>query len=484
MKRHINIYKAVRFIMCIVILLFTYACNLTGSIDDIKPKYKLSEETTYSDATKVEAALSGVYSAWRGLGIGYSETLMLSGYYQPSSAGGQGTDLLENNVDVNGHKLDNYYSDYYIMVQRAGFLIKALQSDKEIIGLSEDRRKEIEAEARLNRAMAHFFLLRSFGQFYDVNSELGIVARTEPITENTGYPRNTVQETYDIILADIEFGVLNAPLTASYFGLVTRSTAKALKAKVLLYMNRWTEAADLALEVINSGKYELMDQYEDIYSAGFKSEEVIFSPISIYWSQVYYSGSYWHAPSEALKQLADKNYDDGDPLTPIDTDGDITTGGGFDPRFAFAHALLNLPHGVYNAKYPFIIGIDGNQANSHFILRLAEMYLIYAEAKARIANDVDADALDKLNVIRARAGIDPIAPATKAELLEAIRIEKSLEFFGEFNQPWFDMIRYHIHGDLNISDLKPTITNNNQLILPFPVSALTGNSSLEQNPGY
>ena len=90
----------------------------------------------------------------------------------------------------------------------------------------------------------------------------------------------------------------------------------------------------------------------------------------------------------------------------------------------------------------------------------------------------------KLNAIRYRAGLLEISTSSKAEFLEAIRIEKQLELFGEFNEPWFDMVRYYILGDLNISDLKSEITSDNQLILPFPDAALSGNGGLIQNPGY
>ena len=163
---------------------------------------------------------------------------------------------------------------------------------------------------------------------------------------------------------------------------------------------------------------------------------------------------------------------------------DILTGEGFDPRFAYAHATLNLGMLISNNKYSFE-SVSGQQSGSHFILRLGEMYLIYAEAKARLSASgiIDTDALAKLNDIRNRAGLSDVTPATKAELLEAIRLEKQLELFGEFNEPWFDMVRYHILGDINISDIKSTITTDDQLILPYPMNALSGNSGLVQNPG-
>lgn len=457
------------------ILLLTYSCELIRPVEDIKPFYKLTEENTFTDATKTEAVLNGVYTAWRGSNINYftAQTMLLSGNYQPSSAGQEESDLFDNNVDVASSNLCYYYTEYYGLIQWANFVIKAMQSDIEIPGLSAIRRTEIEAEARLHRVMAHFFLLRNFGQFYDVSSELGIMLSNAPLGGPINTPRSGVQDCYDFILNDLDFAMANAPATATV-GRLSRHAAKAMKAKVLLYTKDWAGAAALALETINSGVYELKTDFRTLYAEGYRSKEVIFSPISIFPYGIDYSGSFTNLPGQSLKSAADKSVG-------TSSDGNLTTGEGFDSRFVYAH--ITSPLGVFNNKYPFPYVID-QQYNSQFILRLGEMYLVYAEAKARTATGIDSNALAKLNAIRKRAGLPDATPATKAELLEAIRVEKQLELFGEFNEPWFDLVRYHILGDINISNFKSTITNNNQLILPYPTLALAGNGGLVQNPGY
>ncbi len=470
--------KKIKYIIITLgIMIFMHSCDLTGSVDEIKPFYKLTEENLFTDAEKTESVLSGVYTGWRQNRLSrltsFNGTL-LSGNYT-------GDEALETNNVSPDHSYVEGYGEYYGLIQRANYLIKALQSEQEIPGLTAIRRLEIEAEARLQRAMGHFFLLRSFGQFYDLNSQYGIVIRSTPVSGNEDMPRATVQQAYDQIISDLDYAMINAPATADA-GRLTKYAAKAFKAKVLLYTEDWNGAASLALEVINSGVYELKSDFRDLYAEGYKSKEVIFSPISIYPNLEVYLARF-ESPGLLLKQAADKGHDDGDPLTDIDSDGDLVTGKGFDPRFAYAHATSTLPSGVYNNKYVFPLRAPGQQ-NSLFILRLGELYLIYAEARARVGSGVDTDALARLNAIRQRAGLSDAAPATKAELLEAIRLEKNLELFAEIGEPWFDMVRYHILGDINISDIKSTITNNNQLILPIPTLALSGNGGLVQNPGY
>ncbi len=470
--------KKIKYIITILgMVAFISSCDLTGSVEEIKPLYKLTQENLFTDAKKTESVLNGVYAAWRKdlLFISYMG-MPLSGNY---SFGDEG--YLTNNVNIDHHYLHYGYKDCYGLIQRANYLIIALQSDLGIPGLSVARRIEIEAEARLQRAMAHFFLLRAFGQFYDTGSDYGIVIRSAPVSGNEDMPRSNVQQAYDFILSDLDYAIAKAPAIAGY-GRLTKHAAKAFKAKVLLYIKDWSEAASLALEVINSGIYELKSDFRDIYAEGYKSEEVIFAPISVYPNL---EASVWvvDTPEPLLKSAADKGYDDGDPLTDIDSDGDLLTGNGYDPRFAYAHATSTLPSGVYNNKYTFSLNTPGQQ-NSPFILRLSEIYLIYAEARARSGSGVDSDALTKLNTIRQRAGLSDVSPATEAELLEAIRLEKNLELFAELGEPWFDMVRYHILGDINISNIKSTITNNSQLILPIPTLALSGNGGLVQNPGY
>ncbi|HHV13941.1 MAG: SusD family protein [Firmicutes bacterium ADurb.Bin080] len=458
-------------------IILTGSCEVLDSVENIKPLYRLTEETTFTDAKKTEAVLNGVYTAWKNSSINIftAQTMLLSGNYTTTSS--IGVDASINRVDVTSSYLSSYYRAYYSLLMRANYLIKALEADFEIPGLNQARRTEMKAEARLQRAMAHFFLLRNFGQFYNLNSDLGIVLQEAPLTGTPDNPRSGVLACYNSILLDIDYAMANAPISARSYGLLTRDAAKAMKAKVLLYMGDWTEAARLALEIINLPTYELETDFKSIYGNGFKSKEVIFSPVSIYPAHIDRPGSSTFSPGPLLISTADKSV--GDP-----NDGDPVTGEGFDPRFAYAHAQDNVALMRPNNKYPFG-SVTGEQANSLFILRLGELYLIFAEAKAREAvTGVDSEALAKLNAIRYRAGLLEISTSSKAEFLEAIRIEKQLELFGEFNEPWFDMVRYYILGDLNISDLKSEITSDNQLILPFPDAALSGNGGLIQNPGY
>jgi hypothetical protein len=447
------------------------SCDVAQPLDDLEPKYQLVEENTYTDAGKVEAALNGVYAGWRTTGTWYhpGNMMALSGNYTYI----YGNDYDLNNVQPDERNNKDAYSSYYQMIQRSSFLIDNLSGDQEIASLDSDRRLEIEGEARLSRAMCHFALLECYGQFYDLSSQYGIVIRESAARELETPARNTVQESYDAIIADLNFAIENAPVTNVHYKF-SQTVAKAWKAKVLLYMGDYANAAATALDVMGDANYSLEATYADIFSNGYNSQEVLFSPLIKAWTE-YTSvlvGNYYVVGS--IKNIADNE---------AAGVGDDVTGAGYDSRYAFTH-IEGVNMGKPNQKYAFRPGSEGEQGNSLYNMRLAEVYLIYAEAMARNASGVDAEAVLKLNEIRTRAGMPAKSPASKAELIEAIRIEKALELHNEMAQPWFDMVRYHKLGDINISDIKSAITNDDQLILPIPKSALAGNNALVQNPGY
>src|SRR5699024_7120511 len=159
-----------------------------------------------------------------------------------------------------------------------------------------------------------------------------------------------------------------------------------------------------------------------------------------------------------------------------------------DPRLGLTQAPAS---GI--AKYSQSQWIPINNA-THIHLRLAEVYLIYAEAAARISKtglpgdpDFD-DAVKRLNFIRKRVGLKDKSPSTRKELLQDIRIEKLLELWGENGESWFDIVRYAVEaGDVSFAtNIKPSIKDEHQYIMPIPYAELGSPNGDEviQNPGY
>lgn len=469
MKKHIN-----KIIALSLIVLFS-GC----AIDDIEPENQLTHDNAIYDEASAERVLNGVYDLGREFDISFFP-LHLAAYGNEGLINGSlsGMNGVNNNeVPVQNPFLANVYNGNYKVINTANFLIEELEKGK-AEGITEEKKEELIAQAKILRASYYFDLLRYFGEYYDTSSPHGIVLSTEFSISLEAKPRSGVQEVYNQILDDLEYGVTHGPSVVEHFK-VGKVVAEALQAKVFLYMKDYTQAANLALQVINNDEgYILESDYASIFTNTYNSSEVLFAPVhgsgsegGTQMDQI--SNTTYSSNLQALADAQVNGPDDGDLAGP---------GENYDPRFSYAYAEAT--QGVNGqGKYPFISNANG-QNNTLYHLRLAEFYLIYAEAETRKDGGDLSIALDYLNQIRTRAGVEPKASTTKAELLEDIREEKLLELFYEKGEPLFDLVRYSTIGDLNAEDIKPTLDQEFKYIMPIPEKALVGNNNLNQNPGY
>ncbi|MEC3907098.1 RagB/SusD family nutrient uptake outer membrane protein [Tamlana sp. 2201CG12-4] len=482
MKNIKFIYKYLIFLM---VASFT-SCQLTKDIDDYENLYTLNAFDAISDANSAELALVGVYSGFkqRSTASGLPELFIL-----PSILSGVGTNNNPNDVELQGYVTNNpipqgsrsnlgAYTRMYDLVNRCNWLIQGMNDLDSSEFSDPDRHAEILAETKAMRATANFYLLRLWGQFYDSNSMYGIDVRTTPALSNEAFPRNSVTETYDIILEDLDEAITNAPDFISKLDM-SKVYAKALKAKVLLYKGDYTQAATLAKDVIdNSGSnFALAPTYAEIFDnttdATFNSTEYVFITgggpgvfigIENFW------GGFFAAPSPTFTGLIASGVTDVNGQL-ISYDGDRVSS-----MFGFTNFKFGRP-------YPRI-----------YHLRMAEIYLIFAEANARANNSVTSDALGALNMVRLRAGATTTGgdgfetyPATisLAQFLDAVRIEKMVEISGESGEEWFDLVRYHFVDGFDVTTIKESATNPDKYILPIDLQTIeAGGNVIEQNPGY
>ncbi|WP_147679000.1 RagB/SusD family nutrient uptake outer membrane protein [Algibacter pacificus] len=454
MKNYHNI------IIVFIITFCIHSCELVD-VTDIEAQDVLTEETAIRDQIGAELTLAGAYSFLNDAsGTLYikSVVLQLGIEAEPGGIiGGTSSSYYVNNVDPQDRDSKNVYSGMYTISNRANYLINILPSLDDALFETGSKSKII-AEAKFLRALSHFYLLRSYGQFWDLNSKYGIVLRTEPANDAIAIPRSTVQETYDFILNDLDTAIPDLAVTSpGYYA--NKYAALALKARIMLYMGKYTEAAILSKDVIDNSPFKLEDTFAEVFENEFNSSEMLFAT---YHDDNEYSASsvlWWIyiSISDYYKNFANSVN---------------------DTRISY----VNYEHptrGFINGKFR---GFFDGGTNIH--LRLAEVYLIYAEALARSNGDLK-DIKDAINKIRNRAGMDNTNASTREELINAIRQEKLLELAVEEGEPWFDTIRYAIVDGFDISTIKPTITSKDQYILPIPYdSVTTSNNVVDQNPGY
>ncbi len=252
------------------------SCNLVD-VTDIDPINQLAEDQAITTVNKAQAALTGTYSVMKTgleLVVYYPGSACLMGGTMDLGSSGRSTEaqFRNNEIDPQNFTVDAMYTKWYAVISNANHIIEKAP----MIETPNPRRDEIIGEAKFLRALAHFYLLRFYGQYFDLNSKYGVVIKDKPIREAKSEPRSTVQQSYDFILADLDYAIGKGPaFTQTIYA--SRQAAKALKAKVLLYMKRFPEAATLAQQVITEGPFKLENTFYDVFFKKiFGTREAIF----------------------------------------------------------------------------------------------------------------------------------------------------------------------------------------------------------------
>jgi hypothetical protein len=148
-------------------------------------------------------------------------------------------------------------------------------------------------------------------------------------------------------------------------------------------------------------------------------------------------------------------------------------------------STVNGQNYTYPYKYKVALGVPGaSKSEYNMVLRLAETYLIRAEARAqqdKIRGPGSAAA--DVDIIRSRAGLPATTANAKQDMLDAIEKERRLELFTEWGHRWLDLKR---SGKANavLSLLKGSNWQPTDILYPIPQSEILTNPSLTQNPGY
>jgi len=464
------IIKNIRIFTALLAITIT-SCEVVD-VTDIQPVFQIDEGSVITDIDGADRALKGVYSLLINnsqFGQAFVVTLpgittnmgltQKPGVFSGSSA--NEVDFFTNEAKPDNGYIADYYPAIYKLINNANHVIEKtanLQTD-------DPRQEEIIAEAKFLRALAHFYVLRLHGEFFDLDSSYGIVLKSSPVANSDAQPRANVADSYEFILNDLDDAILNAPnfSTTIY---ASKLAAKALKSKILLYKKEYAQAAALADEVITSGLRTLEPEFADVFEKKINNPlEAIFQTNYDDFNEFNNKQAYFlffYQLSDDYKELLsdDARYDA------------IVANGGF--------------YGSINKKFANPENINQRRSDTEYFLRLAEMYLIHAEALLRSDNSETAITIARgqVNTIRERAGNPLLTTTDRFDLLEEVRIEKLLELGAESGEEWFDLVRYHKEGNLDINTIKPLPSEAN-LILPMPQrTVLVSNNVVVQNPGY
>lgn len=426
---------------------------LTAGCDvlDVKPTASVANEEALDTPRKAEIVLSGVYNALQNthdLHYIFNEVNSDNALWTGSFPTWQEIDLYNyqaTNVDIQGR-----WSGMYNVINIANNVIDGVPKIGTTATFTATRRKEIVGEAKTLRAYAYLVLVNYFG---DVPL---VTAPTASVTPDNGFPaRKPMSEVYAQIESDLRAAEDSLGTTNKAIAYVDGWAAKALLSRVSLYQQKWAQAEAKATEVIASTQFGL-SSLSTLWEGGGGNE--------ILWSLVYVAGTdpqnmsfyaypsnaggrYEYAPTANLKAAY------------AATDGRL------------AYTIRRVSNADIVGKY-FRTTTDDDPV---YIIRLAEVYLNRAEARAQQGNATGA--LADLNVVRARAGLAALSGLTGAPLLDAIYAERRLELAFE-GQRWFDLKR----TGKAVATL--SLPSPERLLWPIPQRERNVNPNLVQNPGY
>ena len=425
---------------------------------DIEPTDSISSNEAIKDKAGVEKAIAGSYDALQYAGL-YGRNRVILGDLAADNLVWTGTtydyyEIDNNDVSIENGIIDGMWSVSYDGINRVNNVLAALPG---IGDLTDDERNKYDGEALFMRALFHFNLLLYFG---------GVPIVTAPTlnVDEVDRPRNTVDEMYEQIISDLISAELKLPGQVEMpAGRANKYSTSALLARV--YLTRFHAendeqyallAANKADQVIEEGGFSLISDYASLYTDAGSERifQVVFSVqdrnvISQYFYPRSLTGRYEVAPSESLIQ----SYEPADSMRMAAT---------------IAYDIEGKPFGY---KYQDISG----GTDAILVIRLAEMYLIIAEALAYTNGEI-ATIQDNINIIRTRAGLEPTGAITYDELKLAVENERRHEFAFEGHR-WFDLVRTKRASVLLGIDEDFTR-------FPIPLSEMTTNKKMEQNPGY
>ncbi|MDQ0641218.1 hypothetical protein QF042_004783 [Pedobacter sp. W3I1] len=410
-----------------------------------------------------------------------SATLALYSYYPTVNSlqyvswlGGLSADELQNttstsdliqysqNVVAPTNGLYVYLWDYpYQVIRESNLIIDGINKSA---GVTAAVKNQLTGEAKFFRALMYFNMVNFYGG----------VPISSDVTElnNALTPRSTVAENYTQIIADLKDAQSLLPLT--YAGTATlkiranKWAATALLAKVYLYNKDYVNAEAEASKVIGSGVYTMATLANAFINT---SPETILQLSTLYGA----SGFSRYRTTSSANNVAPPDYVLYNNFTKdFELNDNRKTAWVDSTTFnAIKYYRIN--------KYKVQTATAATVGNEYTVLlRLAELYLIRAEARAQ-QTDI-AGAQSDLNIIRTRAGLPNTTASTQGTLLTAIAKERKLELFGEFGNRWFDLKRTAT-ADAVLGPLKTTYKTTAQL-LPIPSAQLLLNANLTQNPGY
>ena len=508
-------------IFCILISLVL----ATGCSDDflkIKNENELSSQNFWTNLPNFEFALNGSYDALKCLDLYgqnfYIQTLLAmpheSDYWNAQNK--NAVNSIDGNVYIAWRALYRIVARTNDILDHApGFIDTYKPVGNDLIRLNQ-----IVAEAKFLRAYAYFTLVRLWGEksFAEDSTALAVPLILNLASTRAGaqVPRASVGKIYNQVVKD--FTDASATLPASWdaanIARANKFSAIGFLGQVHLYMQDYTDARDYFEQILGNASYSLLpfSDYKDLFQGKheFSSESLFEINYTVDMAQNIWENGLGSgialviAPpnrgwSNCTPHAVNVARFGTDPRLEIamfaPTDSAADSEGKMKPVTKSTFNKTGHSFKKYNPVDYCVYQTNRNSGINFLLLRLADVYLMYAEAQNALGND--AVALEYTNKVRRRAfGLapntaDPSVDLTGAGtvLRDKIREERFLELFAEGHR-WFDIVRWKI---VEQEVLKYNTDNVTQGLIvytdkvycyPVPQQEVDNNKTIIPSTGY
>jgi len=427
---------------------------------DKKPVDQIAAEAYFTDEASAESAVRAIYRSMESPYY-YGQSMIIvpefaAGHVAHVSNLPEYVNFQQNNIRIDNPWVLNIWSGAYSIINAANNVIERVPQITGII--SDEKRARFVREGKFIRAQAYFNLVRSWGDVPLVTTP------TAPQSSTADYqvPRTPADQVYAQIIEDLT-DATNLPNTYGSSleqnkGRATGAAAKALLAKVYLYRQQYPEAAQWAKAVIDDGGYTLTPAYSSIWLTENSSESIFELQFDAQATNTLATVS---NPTSSVLFLARKEAYD--MFEEGDTRRDFT---------------VNFVNGKYYiGKYR-----NYNPATQNVpVIRLSEVYLIYAEAQARVTGSASGEPYEYYKAIRDRAGVETVgweAFTDVAAFVAEVQREKRRELMFE-GEAWYDYTRTGLALTEMMTDPDPR-----RYLFPIPQVDREINTQLSQNSAY
>jgi hypothetical protein len=486
---------------------FFVLTSCDNEVLEVASSTQISSETFWKTEADVRLAVNGEYSSLADLEGNYI-------YYDVLSDNAYGNYPWEGYKAIadgthsprSGGAIDWVWNGCFQGIGRANVV---LDNYEKVGNLSDAFKKSVRGESLFLRAYFYFRLTEFYG---------GVpIILESPKLVHAEIPRDTKENVVTQILKDLDEAATLLPSTQSETGKATKGAVKALKARVLLYNQKWSEAAATAQEVMSMG-YSLFPNYRDLFrEANENNNEVIFdvqykSPEKGNYFGLYlasYTIGGWSSIVPLKNLVDDYEMTDGKSISQSPLYNASTPYNNRDPRLK---QTISVPgatiNGIANHETEFTgfmfkkyteydeTGVFGAPSDAvaaginAIIFRYAEILLTYAEAKNEVSGP-DQSVYDAINLVRTRLTVNmpPVTPGlTKDQMRQVIRHERRIELALEGTR-YSDLRRWDIAettldgladpGGIRVFDA------SKDYLWPIPGGEFDiAGTKLVQNPGY